>query len=526
MDFIQGLDYKLELNLHSKTMLAFRYGIVEDGPWILAYFLKDMGRVSEDRMKCRFNINGQKVILIVQKQILITALPSTAIFETPDASAVATSFDVALQLEPSLFTMQEIADWREDYVNSNGRISKDDLRREIKTRAPDYRSPMELLGLPDNFFEEVREIREIIYLTQLEKALKAAKSIDFLDDKAANSIDFLDDEDNEFERVTKLAYSEETLRFNETEGYAEARRLETERWLESDEYKAELQEAHDSQMAELLLEELERGEESQARWEQYQRSEGFAALSGFEQAQKKKAFAKHMARHNHVWLNRQRALVEEKDRWSRYQRTEAYESLNNDEKKEEHKRHQGSLNNIYPLTNLSPRTAGMPPTGAPSVGYDGRTIFKHPDCEVTDVHIAEHHNDWNYIHFQNDHGRFSLTTRHKFIAESYVDRIGKKGVWAIIWDNGTPYLQTFGGSSDQLPDFYHSQEWLKVRFRILKRSKGRCELCGSNQSPLEVDHIKPRSLYPELAIDESNLQVLCKACNSGKSNRDETDFRN
>jgi X-X-X-Leu-X-X-Gly heptad repeat protein len=42
---------------------------------------------------------------------------------------------------------------------------------------------------------------------------------------------------------------------------------------------------------------------------------------------------------------------------------------------------------------------------------------------------------------------------------------------------------------------------------------------------LHVDHIKPRSLYPARALDPENLQVLCRDCNLGKSNKDATDWR-
>ena len=42
---------------------------------------------------------------------------------------------------------------------------------------------------------------------------------------------------------------------------------------------------------------------------------------------------------------------------------------------------------------------------------------------------------------------------------------------------------------------------------------------------MNVDHIKPRKKYPELALDKSNLQVLCEECNHGKGNWDETDWR-
>jgi len=46
-------------------------------------------------------------------------------------------------------------------------------------------------------------------------------------------------------------------------------------------------------------------------------------------------------------------------------------------------------------------------------------------------------------------------------------------------------------------DFYDSPEWLKLRYEALRMSRG---------------HI-------------TNLQVLCKRCNLGKGNRDETDWR-
>ena len=42
---------------------------------------------------------------------------------------------------------------------------------------------------------------------------------------------------------------------------------------------------------------------------------------------------------------------------------------------------------------------------------------------------------------------------------------------------------------------------------------------------MNVDHIKPRKKFPELALVEDNLQVLCGACNHGKGNWDQTNWR-
>lgn len=79
------------------------------------------------------------------------------------------------------------------------------------------------------------------------------------------------------------------------------------------------------------------------------------------------------------------------------------------------------------------------------------------------------------------------------------------------------------------PTFTSSPEWRQLRFVVLKESNGCCCLCGrSNRERgviMHVDHIKPKSKWPELALTLSNLQVLCEDCNMGKGNRDDTDWR-
>lgn len=76
--------------------------------------------------------------------------------------------------------------------------------------------------------------------------------------------------------------------------------------------------------------------------------------------------------------------------------------------------------------------------------------------------------------------------------------------------------------------FYHSQEWLTLRYEVLKESNGLCSCCGRGRKDgaiLHVDHIKPRSRYPHLALVKSNMQVLCDSCNIGKGAWDSTDWR-
>jgi 5-methylcytosine-specific restriction endonuclease McrA len=72
------------------------------------------------------------------------------------------------------------------------------------------------------------------------------------------------------------------------------------------------------------------------------------------------------------------------------------------------------------------------------------------------------------------------------------------------------------------PQFLRSHEWAVLRYQVLRESSGRCCLCGrgaKHGAVLSVDHIKPRRLYPALALARHNLQVLCSVCNRGKGNR-------
>jgi hypothetical protein len=77
-------------------------------------------------------------------------------------------------------------------------------------------------------------------------------------------------------------------------------------------------------------------------------------------------------------------------------------------------------------------------------------------------------------------------------------------------------------------DFLSTYEWRKVRMLALKKYGARCQCCGATPASgaiMNVDHIKPRKLFPELALEVNNLQILCHECNHGKGNWDMTDWR-
>jgi 5-methylcytosine-specific restriction endonuclease McrA len=80
----------------------------------------------------------------------------------------------------------------------------------------------------------------------------------------------------------------------------------------------------------------------------------------------------------------------------------------------------------------------------------------------------------------------------------------------------------------RIDPFFSSQVWKVLRYEILKRDGAICKCCGVTPefgAVMNVDHIKPRLRYPELALDPNNLQVLCANCNAGKWGLDETDWR-
>lgn len=81
-------------------------------------------------------------------------------------------------------------------------------------------------------------------------------------------------------------------------------------------------------------------------------------------------------------------------------------------------------------------------------------------------------------------------------------------------------------SSSLLSDksFYLTREWRELRWKAIKASNGKCVYCGrstiSHGIVIHVDHIKPRSKFPHLALELSNLQITCEDCNLGKGTKE------
>ena len=107
---------------------------------------------------------------------------------------------------------------------------------------------------------------------------------------------------------------------------------------------------------------------------------------------------------------------------------------------------------------------------------------------------------------------FSEDEKNQIIAlcdekiKEYEEKYGKK-----IWKHRARDSRTVPGS---------------LRYQVLTRAKHRCRLCGisADEKALDVDHIIPVNKGGCTVIE--NLQALCYTCNSQKSDKDDTDFRN
>lgn len=115
-------------------------------------------------------------------------------------------------------------------------------------------------------------------------------------------------------------------------------------------------------------------------------------------------------------------------------------------------------------------------------------------------------------------------------ANNGAGRVKKKKIKAInaYWERRAKVaesaLRMLAGKPAAGPSFYESREWKVLRYKAIKLHGAVCQLCGAT-GQMHVDHIKPRSKYPELELRLDNLQVLCADCNIGKGAWDESDWR-
>lgn len=118
-------------------------------------------------------------------------------------------------------------------------------------------------------------------------------------------------------------------------------------------------------------------------------------------------------------------------------------------------------------------------------------------------------------------------------AQGYCQRIAKEispeaKAKAASPQKPKPKAKLVEGEDVRTKEFLSTRAWRALRYKAIREYGARCMCCGASRETgavINVDHIKPRRLYPELALDINNLQILCGDCNAGKGNWDETDWR-
>jgi hypothetical protein len=125
-------------------------------------------------------------------------------------------------------------------------------------------------------------------------------------------------------------------------------------------------------------------------------------------------------------------------------------------------------------------------------------------------------------------GLFGVAGR-RFFRNRYVEPVNleikrnQKSISKEILDDA---LQNEIRERNDYDRFYASQEWKILRERFLRTHQGRngvmlCYYCHCQieQRDITVDHFKPRSKFPELALEITNLRLACRSCNSSKGNK-------
>jgi len=109
-----------------------------------------------------------------------------------------------------------------------------------------------------------------------------------------------------------------------------------------------------------------------------------------------------------------------------------------------------------------------------------------------------------------------------FISHQSLNPKIKRGIEKALEEIPSDILEYFGVSFSAEEDaikFKRREISASLRFDVFSKCNNKCVICGSDSttSLLEVDHIIPVSKGG--SNDLSNLQILCQACNNGKSDK-------
>jgi 5-methylcytosine-specific restriction endonuclease McrA len=97
----------------------------------------------------------------------------------------------------------------------------------------------------------------------------------------------------------------------------------------------------------------------------------------------------------------------------------------------------------------------------------------------------------------------SETRRNISLGKTGVPRLNLRGDKHPMWK---------GGITSERTQAMHLTEYQQWRRDVMERDKYTCQICGVLGGNLQVDHIKPYALFPELRLDPTNGRTLCIPC--------------
>lgn len=88
----------------------------------------------------------------------------------------------------------------------------------------------------------------------------------------------------------------------------------------------------------------------------------------------------------------------------------------------------------------------------------------------------------------------------------------RSGVNCHFWKGGVSQQ-----NRTERQNFTRTIEYIEFRRAVLKRDNYTCQICRARTKVgkkiiLQIDHIKPYLLFPELRMDFNNVRTLCKPC--------------
>lgn len=106
------------------------------------------------------------------------------------------------------------------------------------------------------------------------------------------------------------------------------------------------------------------------------------------------------------------------------------------------------------------------------------------------------------------------STKCRTCARKYVIDPGKYHIGKPSWNAGIYGEKSHtwrGGKTSQTDALRNRKEFKIFKKTVMEICNHRCVICDSTEK-LEIDHIKPVCLYPELIYEISNGRILCHSC--------------